>query len=82
MPTPIPRALHGASVDARLETLMGWLRMAAQADYIGEDVSQLGHALQCAALATRQDDPGGRVDLHRALPPRSRCPRPRDPAAD
>ncbi len=44
MPTPMPRALHGASVDARLETLMGWLRMAAQADYIGEDVSQLGHA--------------------------------------
>ena len=57
MPTPMPRALHGASVDSRLETLLGWLRSAAQADYIGEDVSQLGHALQCATLAMRQNDP-------------------------
>ena len=49
--------IDGASVDTRLSMLLQWLRSAADADYIGEDVSQLGHALQCATLATRQKDP-------------------------
>ena len=33
------------------------LSRAGQADYIGEDVSQLTHALQCASLAESQGDP-------------------------
>jgi len=57
MPTALPKTLHGSSVQARLAWLEGHLRAAEKADYIGEDVSQLTHALQCASLASKQSDP-------------------------
>ena len=57
MPTVIPAQLIGSSVAARLNWVVDVLHVADQADYIGEDVSQLTHALQCASLATKQDDP-------------------------
>lgn len=38
-------------VAARLESLLALLERADRADYIGEPVSQLGHALQAADLA-------------------------------
>lgn len=44
-------ALRGAPADARADALLGLLEADGQADYIGEAVSQLAHALQAAALA-------------------------------
>jgi predicted HD phosphohydrolase len=54
--THLPHTLHGASVQTRTDALLQWLRSAADADYIGEGVSQLHHALQCATLAKGQTD--------------------------
>lgn len=41
-------------ISERVEHILGILEAAAEADYIGEDVSQLEHALQCAALACQE----------------------------
>ncbi len=43
---------HDAA-NAAAETVEALLQRASQDDYIGEDISQLEHALQCAALARR-----------------------------
>lgn len=40
-----------SDVDTRLDALLALLERAAAADYIGEGVSQLAHALQAAELA-------------------------------
>jgi len=56
MPTPLPKHLTGAPVDDRLAWLLSVLRAASEADYIGESVSQLAHALQGATLADQGDD--------------------------
>ena len=45
----------------RAESLLGWLRDSAEQDYIGEPVSQLQHALQCAAAATHARAPTAAV---------------------
>lgn len=42
-----------ADIDSRVETVLSLLERAAFADYIGEGVSQLAHALQAAELALR-----------------------------
>lgn len=57
MPTSLPTDLSGASLDERRRWLLGVLEAAAQADYIGESVSQLDHALQAATLADQAGDP-------------------------
>lgn len=49
-------ALFGASTTKRFDWLMDHLYTASKADYIGEDVSQLDHALQCASLALKTQD--------------------------
>lgn len=54
--SPLPEALIGADTATRFTWLMALLRTASSADYIGEDVSQLDHALQCATLALKQGD--------------------------
>ena len=54
---PLPQELVGADTAMRFDWLMSVLQAAASADYIGEDVSQLDHALQCATLALKQGDP-------------------------
>ena len=56
MPTPLPTPLIGAPVADRLAWLLDVLHAAAGADYIGESVSQLDHALQGATLADKGDD--------------------------
>ena len=42
-------------VETRVEEVLGFLERSATLDYIGEDISQLEHALQCAALAQREE---------------------------
>lgn len=44
---------HDQSVDARVEELLRVLQQSAELDYIGEPISQLEHALQCAFFAQR-----------------------------
>jgi len=56
MMTPLPHALIGTDIETRFSWLMAQLKTAAKADYIGEDVSQLDHALQCATLAKKHGD--------------------------
>jgi predicted HD phosphohydrolase len=56
MTTPLPDALVGTDIETRFNWLKGQFRAAAEADYIGEDVSQLDHSLQCATLAMKQND--------------------------
>jgi len=53
---PIQAELLGAATDKRFEWLLTHLQAAAEADYIGEDVSQLDHGLQCATLALKTQD--------------------------
>ena len=40
----------------RADALLAWLEGASERDYIGEPVSQLAHALQCAAAARQAQD--------------------------
>jgi 2-aminoethylphosphonate dioxygenase len=56
MAPPLPDILAGRDTADRYDWLMVQLQTAAHADYIGEDVSQLDHALQCATLAMKHGD--------------------------
>jgi len=57
MPTRLPEQLVGAPIAAREAWLLQHLHAASTSDYIGESVSQLDHALQCATLAEQHGDP-------------------------
>jgi putative nucleotidyltransferase with HDIG domain len=48
--------LRDAPVEIRVDALLALLARMGGADYIGESLSQLDHALQCAALARRTGD--------------------------
>jgi phosphonate degradation associated HDIG domain protein len=52
--------MQSANASAIVEEILGILAAAEQREYFGESVSQLAHALQCAALA---QSAGARSDL-------------------
>src|SRR5262252_1145827 len=54
-------AMTPAEASARVDALFALLERARDADYIGEGVSQLQHALQAAALARAANAPDDEV---------------------